>query len=270
MSTFEILLAPCVACLLLTGIHCYLGLHVVSRGVIFVDLALAQLAALGSAVGLLWGMDNHGDGTYWVSLAFTLIGAAVFALTRTKRKELPQEAMIGIVYAVSSAFTVLALDRSPHGHEELRNMLMGSILFVSWVDIAKTALLYGVIGALHFVWRKRFLKLSLSQNATTDMSPRQELWWDFLFYASFGFVVTSSVKLAGVLLVFSFLIIPAVCAMLFATTLRGRLLFGWAFSSLVSVAGLYASSEFDLPTGAAIVAVFGFGWLGSLLVSRFA
>ena len=262
MSMTELLLAPFVGCLILTGIHCYLGLTVVSRGIIFVDLALAQLAALGGAVALLAGIE-HGATAYGFSLLFTILGAAAFALTRLRSRNIPQEAMIGIIYAVASAGAILILDRAPHGREAIESMLVGSILFVDWPTIGRTALLYTAIGAVHVVWRRRFAiaKLTSHEAAARGVSAREVLAWDFLFYATFGVVVTSSVQMAGVLLVFSFLVIPAVCAILFVRTARGRLIFGWIFSSAVSAIGLYASASFDLPSGAAVVATFGVAWL---------
>jgi zinc/manganese transport system permease protein len=265
-DTLLLLAAPFCAALVLIGIHCYLGLHVVSRGVIFVDLALAQLAALGSSVALLVGFEAGSQGAYFFALIFTLLGASMFALTRVKGRGVPQEASIGIVYAISSAYAILILDKVPEGHDQLHAMLVGSILYATWADVAKIAGLYSVVGLVHFVFRRQFLALSFqSAGAPTTMSSRAVMVWDFLFYATFGVVVTSSVQLAGVLLVFSFLVIPAVCAMYFAKSVLGRLVFGWTFGVVVSIVGLYASAALDLPTGAAVVGAFGVAWLGSTL-----
>jgi zinc/manganese transport system permease protein len=261
VSTFELLLAPFCACVVLIGIHCYLGLHVVRRGVIFVDLALAQLAAFGGTVGLLAGYEAGSTGAYVFSLVFALLGAGAFAYTRTRAQGIPQEATIGITYAVSSAYALLILDKAPHGHEQMEQMLVGSILYVTWGDVAKVLFMYSAIALVHLIFRRQFFALSFGNDST--LSPRRILFWDFMFYASFGVVVTSSVQLAGVLLVFSFLIIPAVCAMYFATSVGARLLFGWIFGLVVSVVGLYLSATFDLPTGAAIVGTFGLAWMGS-------
>ena len=253
---FELLLAPFVACLVLAGIHCYLGIHIVSRGVIFVDLALAQVAALGSTVALLAGYELHSTEAYLISLSFTFFGAAVFALGRVRDESVPQEAIIGIVYAVSSATAILVLDKSPHGSEAIKDMLVGSILFVTWPQIIKISAIYVAVGALHFLLRKRFLLIS--------MNPREAkqsgMWirfWDFIFYITFGFVVTSSVRVAGVLLVFSYLVVPAVCAIFFSKSVTSRLIIGWSLGFLASIFGLYASARWDLPTGASVVTVFG-------------
>ena len=252
----EILLVPFVACLVLTGIHCYLGIHIVSRGVIFVDLSLAQVAALGSTMALLAGYEFNSTQAYLISLGFTFLGAGVFALGRMNDTSIPQEAIIGIVYAVSSAAAILVLDRAPHGEEAIKAMLVGSILFATWPQIVKIAVVYLAVGALHFLLSKRFLLISMNP----ALARQSGLWirfWDFLFYVTFGIVVTSSVRIAGVLLVFTYLVVPAVCAMFFARSIRNRLLIGWALGFVASICGLYASARWDFPTGASVVTVFG-------------
>src|SRR2546422_6627199 len=205
----EFLLPAFVASLILTGIHAYLGVHVVERGVIFVDLALAQIAALGATIAILVGMDPHGRGSYWISLGFTFLGAAIFAAARTRRGHIPQEAFIGITYAVASAAAILAMSKATSETEHLKDMLVGNILAVSWGEVGKTAALYGIIGLFHYIFRKKFLAISMSHEKAEEMGINVRLW-DFLFYASFGFVVTSSVAIAGVLLVFCYLIVPSV------------------------------------------------------------
>jgi zinc/manganese transport system permease protein len=256
MEVLPFLLAPFLASLILTGIHAYLGVHVVERGVIFVDLALAQIAALGATIAILIGMNPHGGGAYWLSLAFTLLGAAIFAFARTRRGHIPQEAFIGIAYAVASATAILAMSKATGETEHLKDMLVGNILAVSMHDVAKTAILYGAIGIFHYIFRKNFLLISTNprEAEAKGMSIR---FWDFLFYASFGFVVTSSVAIAGVLLVFCYLIVPSVGAMLFADRIGRRLAIGWTMGTLVSALGVYFSVLFDLPTGATIVCTFG-------------
>jgi len=255
----DFLAAPFVASLILTGIHSYLGVHVVERGVIFVDLSLAQIAALGATIAILLpfsGGDPHAPSVYWVSLLFTFIGAAIFSMIRGKRARIPQEAIIGISYAVASAAAILAMSKSTSESEHLKDMLVGNIIAVSWHEVTKTALLYGAIGIFHYLFRKPFLAISLNHDreAVSGLSVR---WWDFLFYASFGFVVTSSVAIAGVLLVFCYLIVPSVAAMLFADTIGKRLAIGWTMGTIVSALGVYLSLVLDLPTGATIVCTFG-------------
>jgi zinc/manganese transport system permease protein len=247
MDILPFLFWPFVASLILTGIHAYLGVHVVERGVIFVDLALAQIAALGATIAILLGMDPHGRGAYFLSLGFTFLGAGIFSVARTRRGHIPQEAFIGIAYAVASATAILAMSKATGETEHLKDMLVGNILAVSRAEVAKTALLYGGIGLFHYIFRKKFLLIStnLVQAEESGMSIRL---WDFLFYASFGFVVTSSVAIAGVLLVFCYLIVPSVGAMLFADKIGRRLAIGWTMGTLVSALGIYFSVLLDLPT----------------------
>jgi zinc/manganese transport system permease protein len=256
MEILQFLILPFLASLILTGIHAYLGVHVVERGVIFVDLALAQIAALGATIAILVGMDPHGTGAYWMSLGFTFIGAAIFSILRSSRKGIPLEAFIGITYAVASAAAILAMSKATGETEHLKDMLVGNILAVSRHDVIKTAVLYGCIGLFHFIFRKKFLAISLNHDNAEKLGINVRLW-DFLFYASFGFVVTSSVAIAGVLLVFCYLIVPSVGAMLFADRIGTRLAIGWTMGTLVSALGCYFSVYFDLPTGATIVCTFG-------------
>lgn len=263
MDIFLFLLAPFVASLILTGIHAYLGVHVVERGVIFVDLALAQIAALGATVAIVIGMDPHGSGSYWISLAFTFLGAAIFAFARARHGRIPQEAFIGIAYAVASAAAILLMSKATHETEHLKDMLVGNILAVSWPEVRHTALLYGAIGVFHFVFRKKFLLISMNHDKAVGLGLNVR-FWDFLFYASFGFVVTSSVAIAGVLLVFCYLIVPSVGAMLFADRIGPRLAIGWTMGTLVSALGCYMSVQMDTPTGATIVVSFG-----AILVAMF-
>jgi zinc/manganese transport system permease protein len=252
----DFLWLPFLACLILTGIHVYLGLHVLARGVIFVDLALAQVAALGISVAFLAGHPIQSDAAYWYALAFTVGGAALFAASRGGHAPLPQEAVIGIVYAVSAAAAVLVVDRAPQGGEHIKTLLVGSILTVTGREVTQLALLYGLIGALHVVLRRPLLEISLDPDGARARRRRLRAW-DLVFYVTFGVVVTSSVRLAGVLLVFSYLIVPAAVAALLATSVTRRLLIGWGAGALVSAAGLWASFAWDLPTGAAVVTAFG-------------
>src|ERR1700730_4571028 len=256
MEILPFLLAPFVASLILTGIHAYLGVHVVERGVIFVDLALAQIAALGATVAIVVGMDPHGRGSYWISLGFTFLGAAIFAMARTRRGHIPQEAFIGIAYAVASATAILLMSKATGETEHLKDMLVGNILAVSWGEVKKTAILYGAVGIFHYIFRKKFLAISMNHAKAEQSGIKVRLWY-FLFYASFGFVVTSSVAIAGVLLVFCYLIVPSVGAMLFADRIGARLAIGWTMGTLVSALGCYLSVQLDTPTGATIVVTFG-------------
>lgn len=256
-SILQFLLPAIVASLIIAGIHAYLGLHVVERGVIFVDLSLAQIASLGAAIAVWQGYDPHTDPQiYWMSLGFTLIGALIFAMVKGHEARIPQEAIIGISYAVASAAVILTMSKATGEAEHLKDMLVGNILSVQWPEVWATAAIYVVIGIFHFVFRKRFLEISVDAAAAAARGVSVK-FWDFLFYASFGIVVTRSVAIAGVLLVFCYLIVPSVAGMLYSARIGPRLAIGWLMGIIVSVLGMYFSVQFDLPTGAAIVCTFG-------------
>ncbi len=249
----QVLFLPFLACLVLTGIHVYLGIHVISRKVIFVDIALAQIAALGATVAFLLGYDPRSEGAYFLSLAFAILAAVIFALTRTKHERVPQEAIIGLTYATASAAAILLADISPHGAEHLHDLLAGSIVWVTPGQIGKTAFLYALIGLFHFVFRRNFLLISLQPEQAYAQGLSVRLW-DFLFYLSFGFVITSSVQIAGVLLVFCYLVAPSVFAVMFFDDLKRRLITGWAMATIVSAIGLLFS--YDRPSGPTIMVCF--------------
>jgi zinc/manganese transport system permease protein len=256
LDLLSLLWAPFLMCLVLTGIHAYLGVHVLAREVVFVDIALAQIAALGATAAFLVGFELDTWEAYACGLAATVAGALVLALTRTRERHVSQEAVIGVVYAVSSAGAVLLADRAPHGVEHVRAMLVGSLLSVGPGEVLKVAALYAAVGWLHWMCRRPFFLISTDPDAAFAEGWRVRLW-DFVFYASFGVVVTSSVRVGGVLLVFSYLIVPALAGIALGRTVRAKLLVGWAFGTLVSVLGVVASAAFDLPTGATIVCAFG-------------
>jgi zinc/manganese transport system permease protein len=262
----SLFLPPLVACLVIVAIHSYLGLHVIAREVIFVDLSLAQMAALGSSVAILAGSQPDSPTAFVYALGFTTLGAAVFALTRTSHKgAVPQEAIIGIVYVMASAAAILVADRTPRGGEAIKDILVGSLLWVNWPTILRLALVYAVVGVFHWVLRRRFLTISFSPETAVAGGWRVR-WWDFLFYLSFGIVITFSVPIAGVLLVFSFLVVPAAVAFQF-TRRQGKLaLISWLAGALASAGGLWISFEYDLPTGPIVVCMFGVVLLGAYVL----
>ncbi|OGS06674.1 MAG: ABC transporter [Elusimicrobia bacterium RIFOXYA12_FULL_51_18] len=265
----EIMLPAFAASVILVGIHAYLGIHILARGVIFVDLALAQIAALGAITGVLLGFELHTTGSYLASLLATFIGAAVFSLTRGKKTSgAMQEATIGIVYVVSAALSVMVLDHLPSEAEHLKGMLVGNILFTTWPQVLKTTALYLAVGLAHYLCREKFVAISFKPEEAAKSGMRVR-FWDFLFYALFGFVVTSSVELAGVLLVFTFLIIPTVSALQFAQSLSGRLFLSWGMGVATSFAGILMSAKYDLPTGPAMVCAFGILALGSFIARSY-
>jgi zinc/manganese transport system permease protein len=251
-----LLWAPFLMCLVLTGIHAYLGLHVLAREVVFVDIALAQVAALGSSLAFLVGFDLGSPVSYASGLGAAMLGALVLALTRSRRRRVSQEAIVGVVYAVSAAAAVLLASNAPHGAEHLRGMLVGSIITVSGTEVARVAVLYAAVGMLHWLCRQRFFLISTDPDAAFAQGWRVR-WWDFLFYASFGVVVTSSVRIAGVLLVFTYLIVPALVGLTLGRRVGAQLVIGWIFGALVSALGVAGSAALDLPTGATVVCAFG-------------
>jgi len=252
----EVVLWPLVAGLVLTVIHAWFGMHVLARGVVFVDLSLAQVAALGLTVAILAGYPVHSEGAYWYALAFALGGALLFAVTRRFEFDIQQEAVIGIVYAVSASLAVLALDRAPQGAEHVKQLLIGSILTVTPDEVAALAALYAAIGVVHFVFRRALVEVSFNPRRA-ELRGRRVFLWDCVFYGSFALVVTSSVRIAGVLLVFAYLIVPAALAGLAATDLWRKLLIAWVLGATLTACGLSASWSWDLPTGPAIVSTFG-------------
>jgi zinc/manganese transport system permease protein len=253
---FEVMFWPIVACVVLPWLLVYLGLHVVQRGIIFIDIAMAQMASLGICVAVLLHLDLESAKTFAIALGFTLAGGAIFSVTGKRTSQIPQEAVIGISYVVAAAAAVLLLSRAAEGDEEIKRMLVGDILLVSPRDVWKCFGLFLVVGILHFVLRKNFLLVSFDRNRAYKKGLRVR-WWDFLFYAAFGLVVTSFVRIAGVLLVFSYLIVPAVCGINLSGTLGKRLLIGWIIALIGGIGGLFFSFWCDLPSGAAIVCTFG-------------
>lgn len=248
---------PLAACLILPPLLVYLGLHVVKREVIFVDLALAQLAALGTCVALLMGYHFDDQITFWLSLGVTFLGAALFSWSRSSRRhEVPQEAIIGITFVVAAAGVILLLSRVSGGKEELEHLLTGDILNVQGSDVAKRAALFAVLAGFYGAFHARFAKISETRDDATLTGFNVRLW-DFLFYAAFAVVVVSFVRVAGVLLTFTYLIVPAVCAVMLAKSWAARLVTGSAIAALSSLVGLYGSYWLDLPTGAAIVVASG-------------
>ena len=262
MSGLELMLPPFVACMILVAMLSYLGLHVIAREVIFVDLSLAQMAALGSLSALLFHVQPDSGWTYAFALGMTAVGAFLFALTRTSAHggggggRVPQEAFIGIVYVVASAAAVLVANKVPGGGEAVEKTLVGSLLWVTWSTIRKLALVYAALGVFHWALRRRFLTISFHP-AEAEAQRWKIRMWDFVFYLSFGVVITLAVPIAGVLMVFSFLVVPAVIANLFTADKRKLTIISWSSGALASILGLWLSYTKDLPTGPLVVCMYG-------------
>ncbi len=254
---WEVMKWPLAACLLLPPLLVYLGLHVVKREVIFVDLALAQVATLGTCVALLVGYHFNDRMTFWISLGVAFVGAAFFSWSRSfKKSGVPQEAIIGITFVVAAAGVILLLNSVAGGKQELEHLLTGDILNVTRGDVGQRALLFAALGAFYGVFHQRFALISADAGQALAAGIRVRLW-DFLFYAVFALVVVSFVRVAGVLLTFAYLIVPAVCGVMLATRWIHRLVIGWGVAATASLFGLWASYKLDLPTGAAIVCACG-------------
>ena len=248
---------PLVACLILPPLLTYMGIHVVKREVIFVDLALAQVATFGTCIALIMGYTFHDTITFWISLGVTFLGAAFFSWSRAiETHHVPQEAIIGITYVVAAAAVILLLSRVAGGKEELEHLLTGDVLNVNAGDVAQRGAIFAGIAIFYGLFHKRFAVISTDYAAAVASGMRVR-FWDFLFYAAFAIVVVSFVRIAGVLLTFAYLIVPAVCAVMLAETWKSRLIIGWAIAAIASLAGLFASYKMDLPTGAAIVCACG-------------
>jgi len=254
---WQVMRWPLAACLILPPLLVYLGLHVVKREVIFVDLALAQVATLGTCVGLIMGYEFNDRITFWISLGVTFLGAALFSWSRSsKKRPVPQEAIIGITFVVAAAGVILLLSRVAGGKEELEHLLTGDILNVTGGEVGQRTIIFGVLAAFYAAFHKRFALISSDPDSAFASGMKVRLW-DFLFYAAFALVVVSFVRVAGVLLTFAYLIVPAVCGVMLASRWTTRLTIGWAVAATASLLGLAASYWMDLPTGAAIVCACG-------------
>ncbi len=253
MDAWLILLPAFVMMALMIITHTYLGLHVLARGIIFVDLALAQIAALGASVAFLLGKEAHG----WEAQAYAFIATLIAALAFTGLHKIPsktaREVTIGTVYVVATALSLVILSRTTQGMEELKSLFNGNILWVRWEEIGFIAIAYGLLVVLHGLQRKRFFALSFATKE--NLSPG---WlWEFLFFASFAVVITLAVNIAGILLVFAFLIIPGFSASILVGSFGKRLLLGWALGLVGSAVGLWLAFVADLPVGATVVSLLG-------------
>ena len=250
MEVINFFLPPFCMCLMLIGIHCYLGLHVLKRGVIFIDLSLAQVAGLGTSVALLFNIEHHSSASYFISLGHTFVAAILFTWARKLNHKLPQEVLIGIIYALASALIILVVNHLSHGAEHIKEIMIGHILWISWDDVIKTAIIYALVSGIHYYFRKQMIAVSFNQ------SVKNRSKWDLLFFALFGVVITSSVDVAGVLLVFSFLIVPALVSTFFQKGMKYQLIFGWIFGFFVCMIGMTISYFGDWPAGAILVVCF--------------
>jgi zinc/manganese transport system permease protein len=250
-------MAPAITlCIILVGICGYVGIHVVMREVIFIDIALAQIAALGVSFGFFMGLELTDPLIYLLSLGFTMIASLLLASTQRLRSIIPQEAFIGILYATGAAAVILAGDRLPHGSEQVHDLMVGHLLWVNWSEVLFYLIVYLILGAVYFLIHDRLVLIS-EQRKMENKQTRNLMLWDFVFYALLGILVTFAVRVAGVLLVFGFLIVPAVIGTLLSKSFLNRLGIGWFAGVLVSLLGSYLSYRLDFPTGGMVVVTLG-------------
>ncbi len=256
VDVITFLAPPFAACLVLVGVLGYFGIHVLRREVIFVDLALAQIVAFGTIVSFLFHHEPGSLGSFGFGLGAAVLGAAIFSWTRTRRGRVPQEALIGITYVIASAATILVADRLPEHAEHVKELMAGAILWVTWDTVLRNLLICAAVGALHYVLRRRFILISEDPERAFEegFSVR---WWDFLFYLSFGLVITVAVEVAGVLMVFAYLVAPAIIAIATSDSWLRRIAIAWVLGIAASALGLFASYQWDLPSGPAIVCSLG-------------
>lgn len=256
IGAIEFLAAPFLACLVVVAALGYFGLHVLRREIIFVDLALAQIAALGTVVGFIFGHDPGSPGSMAYALATTVLGAAILSFTRTRDPRVPQEAIIGLTYVVASAATILVADRAPEGAEHIKELLAGAVIWVTWPTVVKTLVVCALVGLFHWIFRRRFTGISEDPEAVQASGVSLRLW-DFLFYLSFGFVIVVAVDIAGVLMVFAYLVGPALVALATTRSWMGAAAVAWTIGGVASALGLGASYAWDFPAGPAIVCILG-------------
>ena len=256
MEVLTFLAAPFAACVVLVGILGYLGLHVLLREVIFVDLALAQIVAMGAVIAFYFGYEHGTPQSFAISLAAAVVAAAIFSYSRTRNARVPQEAIIGITYVVASAATILVADRAPEGAEHIKELLAGTIIWVTWPTVFKAFRIVATVGIIYYLLRHRFHLISEDPERAYAQGMRVRLW-DFVFYVLFGLVITVSVEIAGVLMVFAYLVAPAIIALAASSSWGKRIGLAWLVGLTASAVGLLASYRWDLPSGPAIVCVLG-------------
>ena len=263
------LLPPLVACVTVLGLLGYLGMHVLKREIIFIDIALAQIAAVGATFAHVYlGTDESSFWAYLCAFGFTLLASLFFSQIHKRITQITNEAIIGVTYAIAAAAAIFILAMSAGGDVHMEHMLTGSILWAQWTDIGTIAILFGGVGLFHFLFRKQFIRLSESCGAGAASGSRA-VWWDFLFYLSMGLVITFSVKIAGVLVIFAFLIIPATFSALFAESWGRRLLILWIVGVVSVIFGLLLSYFLDFSTGPAVISILGLALVVAAIIRRF-
>jgi len=269
LTAIEFMFAPFVVCLLLIGINIYFGIHVIKREIIFIDIALAQIAALGATVATIIGLAPHAHDEpslagYLFSIGFTTLAALMFTILKSRKLPIPLESLIGIAYAVAATGAVILLDKAAGGDVHVHEMVAGSILWVRWSQILELFIVFGLIGLFHYSFRDKFLSLTDAYN--NGENQHYNFLWDFLFYTTFGIAVVHSVRVGGILTVFAFLIIPASISALFSKKWLSRILIGWGLGTMVTVGGLYLSWTMDVPSSPTVILFLGVFLLLAIIV----
>ena len=275
MITIGFILPPFIGCLFIVLINVYFGIHVIKREIIFIDIALASIAALGSVVGMVLfhsthaehSHESHGILPYLFSLGFISIASYAFTMLKHRKISIPLEAIIGIAYAVATTLTVIILDKGAGGDVHVHDMLIGSVLWISWSQVIRIGTIVILVGTFHFIFRKKFLRLTeCFQDAYREMKRPKS--WDFLFYFSFGIVVVEAVNIAGILTVFAFLILPSSLAVIVSHSWASKLRTGWVAGISASFIGLVLSIKLDVPSAPVIIVLLGLFLLGWFFVYK--
>jgi len=268
MDVIVFFLPPFIACLALVGIHAYLGIHVIEREIIFIDIALAQIAAVGATMAhIFWNAEENSVLVYVLSLAFTVLAALFFTEVKKRVRQISQEAVIGVSYAIAAAGSLFIFSLAAGSDIHMEHMLTGSILWAKWNYILLCAGVYAGVGLFHYIFRDRFLKVTRDYEGAVREGIKVELW-DFLFYLSVGIVVTLAVSIAGVLVVFALLVIPATISAMYSTNWAKRLWIAYGISIVASILGFAFSYIFNFSTGPSVVMFLGLALIFSALTTR--
>ena len=255
-ETLLFLATPIAASVLLAGVLGYFGTHILTRGIIFIDIAIAQIAALGTMIGLLLGFAEESAGVQLLSYGFTMIVIGSFAFLRTRQSVIPAEAVIGIIYCLGLALALLLAERIPGGSNYITKTITGNILWVTWDKVFIIALLFAGIGLIHLVFGAKFISLSEICRINPSLQLKDKLY-SLLFYTTFCIVVVKSVQIGGIFLVFTLLIAPSVASSLYFQSWKSRLVWSWVIGIFGTVSGIFLSYSLNVSNGPAIVVLLG-------------
>lgn len=268
-EVIQFLLPPFVACVTILGLLGYLGMHVLRREIIFIDIALAQIAAVGATFAHVYlGTEENSLWAYLCAFGFTILASLFFSQIDKRITQITHEAIIGVTYAIAAAAAIFILAMAAGGDVHMEHMLTGSILWAQWPDIGTIVILFGCVGLFHLVFRRHFIRLSENYGGGVVRTERA-VWWDFLFYVSMGLVITFSVKIAGVLVIFSFLIIPATVSAMYAESWGKRLVIAWSVGIIALVFGLVLSYFMDFSCGPSVITVLGLALIVTAVFRKF-